>query len=200
MCKCSDNSYNNVPLSQLFGRAGRGGTSRAHLFFSTRQKKVDPIVKRFCFEKENCRRKNLLEAIGSSESVHRGNLCCDVCAEDGLPSKLQFDAIQATQISRKRRVAAHVVSEDLKSHLKAHLVKERDMYLQVHPNFQMLGLSFICPDCVIDHICQQACFVMCEEDTDVVGLRPELRSRFYDVIENLLSKAPVAKRTRRTLC
>ena len=58
-----------VTLLQLFGRAGRAGSvARAHIFFNTTQKNMDPVVKAFCVEGENCRRKKILMSVGSSES------------------------------------------------------------------------------------------------------------------------------------
>ena len=65
---------------QLFGRARRGGSiARARLFYNTRQKNMDPLVKAFGSEGKNCRHRKLLEAVGSSENVPPGNLCCDGC-------------------------------------------------------------------------------------------------------------------------
>ena len=142
----------------------------------------------------------MLQGVGSSESVQRGNLCCDGCIGDNLPSRLQFDKTLPKQTGYKRRVATHVVSEDMKSHLKANLVKERDTYMQSHPDYYMAGYSYVCPDCVIDYLCEQARFIKCEEDIDVIGVRPKLKSIFYGIIINMLASAPPAKRSRRTLC
>ena len=124
------------------------------------------------------------------------NLCCDVCVGDSLPLRLQFDKMLPIQTGFKRRVAAHDVSGDMKSRIKANLVRERDAYMQSHPNYYMSHYSFVCPDCVIDHICEQARFIKSEEDLDVVGLRPELKSLFFAAIINILSSAPPAKRAR----
>ena len=112
-------------ILQLFGRVGRGGSiARAHLFFNPRQKNMDSVVKAFCLEGENCRRKKLLEAVGSSERIQPGNLCCDGCVGDSIPLRLQFDKTSPVQTGSKRRVAAHDISYDMKSHIKANLVRE----------------------------------------------------------------------------
>ena len=140
---------------------------------------MDPVMKNFCLEGENCRRKSLLVAIGSSERVQSGNLCCDGCIGDSLPSILQFDKTLPTQKGCKRRVPVYDVSDNMKSRLKANLVKERDTYMRSHPDYYMTHYSFVCPDCVIDHICEQARFIKSEEDLDVVALRPELKSQFF---------------------
>ena len=71
--------------------------------------------------------------------------------------------------------------------------------MQSHPHYYMSHYSFVCPDCVIDNICEQARFIKSEEDLNVVGLRPELKSLFFAVIINFLSSASPAKRSSRTL-
>ena len=71
--------------------------------------------------------------------------------------------------------------------------------MQSHPHYYMSHYSFVCPNCVIDHICEQARFFKSEEDINVVGLQPELKSVFFTAVINILSSAPPAKRTRRTL-
>ena len=45
-------------------------------------------MKAFCLEGENCRRKKLLEAAGTSERIQPGNLCCDGCVVDRIPLRL----------------------------------------------------------------------------------------------------------------
>jgi hypothetical protein len=159
---------------------------------------MDSAVKGFGSESENCRRKKLLQAVGSSEMIHSGNLCCDGCVGDGLPLRLQFEKTSPIRTCSKRRVAAYDVSDDMKSRIKANLVRERDAYMQSHPHYYMSHYSFVCPDCVIDHICEQARFIKSEEDLDVIGLRPELKSIFFAAIISIVSSAPPAKRTRRT--
>lgn len=119
-------------------------------------------MKAFGSEGENCRCRKLLEAVGSSEKVQPGNLCCDGCVGDNLPLRLQFDKTPPTQTGSKRCVASHDVS-DMKSCIKANLVKERDTYMQSHPHYCMSHYSFVCPDCVIDHTCEQARFIKSEE-------------------------------------
>ena len=87
-------------------------------------------------------------------------------------------------------MAAYDVSDDMKSRIKANLVRERDAYLQSHPHYYMSHYSFVCPDCVIDRICEQARFIKSKEDLDVVGLRPELKSIFFAAIISIISSAP----------
>ena len=81
---------------------GRGGSiAHAHLFCNTQQKNMDSAVKAFGSESENCRRMKLLEAVGSSEMICPGNLCCDGCVRDGLPLRLQFEKyLQHRQVPR----------------------------------------------------------------------------------------------------
>ena len=90
---------------------------------------MDSVVKAFGSESENCRRRKLLlEAVGSSEMIRPGNLCCNKCVRDGLPLRLQFEKTPPIQTGSKRRVAAYHVSDKMKSRIKANLVK-KDAYM-----------------------------------------------------------------------
>ena len=58
--------------TSLFGRAGRGGCeSRAHLFYSTKQKNINTEVKKFCDGKENCFRQSLCMPLEIAQSLIR---------------------------------------------------------------------------------------------------------------------------------
>ena len=73
-------SYN---LLQLIGRAGRcGHESRGHIFTNSREIRTcsDEALVEFCVSKENCRRRVLLNALGSSESLPSCTSFCDVCS------------------------------------------------------------------------------------------------------------------------
>ena len=76
----------NLFVTQLFGHAGRGGfLCRAVLLTDAREVQCckDIGLVKFCTEKENCRRKQMLRAIGSDEPLQtvNGRMCCDVCSQ-----------------------------------------------------------------------------------------------------------------------
>ena len=103
--------YEYVLLSKLCGRAGRGGLeSRAHIFYSSKQKKIDAKVKEFCVSKENCRRQAMLKCVGDDEVItRRGALCCDSCSDlDSIGSRLRFEDkavhVYANVLDQKRQV------------------------------------------------------------------------------------------------
>ena len=147
-------------IIQLCGRAGRGGhSSRAHLFYSPRQKNVDTDVQKFCTEKENCRRKNVVLAMGSHEVIHssRDMACCDICSS--IPDNLSILPKKSRVVQQKRRSAQRQIDESLEKELKDRLLEERNEFMQKHPHYLMIGSDFVCPTVVIDDICKNARFI-----------------------------------------
>ena len=97
-------NYNKFFI-QLCGRAGRDGVdSRAHVFYSTKQKKMDKLVKEFCTSKENCRRVLLMKSLGSSESFGSSARCCDVCHPHAQAFLPQTQVSLSKSRKRKRRL------------------------------------------------------------------------------------------------
>ena len=58
----------------------------------------------------------------------------------------------------------HVDSE-LEGCLKEKLLKEREVYLEEHPNYRMLGADFVCAEAVIHDICCNHARYINSEDT-----------------------------------
>lgn len=155
----------------------------------------------YCTLKENCRRRFLLKALGSSETV-TGHPCCDVCDPTNFPSVLHFEVVPnicAQEKKRKaRRVAVRSVDQELMTTLRANLVAEREAYLSEHPSMRMLGPSFVCADSVIDKICDDAKFTAAIEDLDAITIGPDIK---YRVIRSTFSFAPTSHRhTLHPLC
>ena len=80
------------------------------LICSTKSK-MDQEVIRLCEDKENCRRKKMLEAM---EECEEGKPCCDCCGINGLVAKLRFEEQgRTTTVGRKkRRCAAFTVTDE----------------------------------------------------------------------------------------
>ena len=57
--------------------------------------------------------------------------------------------------------------------------------------------NFILPDATIEDLVLTAPFVVSKEDLDVLLLRPEYRERFYNVMWDVMSTAPLPTRKRR---
>lgn len=183
-------------LSKLCGRAGRGGLdSRAHIFYSGKQKKVNEKVKAFCVSKENCRRREMLKSVGSDENVSRRNgLCCDMCnGLDCIRSQLRFEARSLSKQmvpNERKRPRAKKKCDRLTVRLKSALLLERTRYI----NIRILGPEMVCPDCVIDHVCKIAHSV--ESEADLSRVNRNLRPFFFKVIKDCLSTDSSSKRSR----
>ena len=184
---------------QLCGRAGRGGSSsRAHLFYSTRQKNVDADIQRFCTEKENCRRKNLILSMGSHEEIHREMACCDICSS--IPASLSILPKRCRDVQQKRRTAQRHIDDDLEKQLKDRLLEERDAFMQDHPNYLMIGCDFICSTAMIDDICKNARFITSKESLSTTyDILPDMKDKLYKSIEELLVNAPKPLKKRKTV-
>ena len=156
---------------------------------------MDPLVLQYCTLKENCRRRFMLQALGSAEVVSTSGPCCDVCAPDhNIPCVLHPVDIPVSQKRTTRRVALRIVSDDLMKILKANLEAERESYLSEHPSLRMLGLSFVCADCIIEKICADSKFISSIEDLGTISIGPDIKFRFLEVILNTLSLAPTPRR------
>ena len=166
-------------MLQLIGRAGRcGHESRGHIFTNSRDTRTcsDEALVDFCVSKENCRRRVLLTALGSSESLASGTSCCDVCSPSASTSTI-FHPIAVTRKPRKRAVRS--VSKPLAKHLKERLLAERDAIVASDVGYRMLGKNMMLPDSCIDILCKKAKFITNRSDISTV---PRLRSQFVDRI------------------
>ena len=119
----------------MCGRGGRDRDSaRAHIFYSTKQQKMDTSIKDFCTSNENCRRKSLLKAVGSTESViSSDNPCCDVCNPD-VPDHIVCLQAAAPSIRKQRRRRVRNVSYDQEVQMTEALMRKRDIYIDSHPS------------------------------------------------------------------
>ena len=136
------------------------------MFYSVRaNSKMDSAVRQLCVDKDNCRRKKMLEAIGSLEDCQRDECCCDCCGADRLSPKLKFECVKPVSTAgRKRRCAVFSVTDEAVETLKEALRNERDKYMDNHRSFITFGPDCVCCDSLIDHICMQAKFVKVESD------------------------------------
>ena len=150
---------------------------------------MDKVVNEYCTLKENCRRHFMLRAIGSMEETPTSSTCCDVCSTRiSIPIPLNFELLANDPPPRKRpRRATRKVDKAAEERLRQGLKAEREAYMKEHPSFQMLGENFMCDDAAIDKICQDARFISSAEDLHIVNIRPEVKSRFFAVIQRSFS-------------
>ena len=170
--------------------------SRAHVFFSSKQKSIDRSVKSYCTNQENCRRVALLRAIGSSEAPASSLSCCDVCGVGTeIADKLLFEA--SVSSSKRRRKAVRRVDEDLSLTLKSRLTTTRDQFIDDHPHIKMIGPSFVCSSSVIDDICSSARFIDSVECIRTYPIHPQLCPLIFSALCDILKDAPPPRSRRR---
>ena len=136
---------------------------------------VDPEIKAFCDNKENCLRRTILRSIGDSSPITATIIgCCRHCDASAKSFEAHYPKLiicSAYRGSKRRRVAAWDVTESLERNLKDKLLQERCRYIQDHPAFLFLGEEAVCPDCVIQDICTESRFIKTKEDmSSIYGL------------------------------
>ena len=183
-------------LSKLCGRAGRAGLdSRAHIFYSSKQKKIDAKVKEFCVSKENCRRQAMLKYVADDEVIsRRSGLCCDTCSDlDCIGSRLSFKA-RALHPGVHKRPRSKKTSDLLTAQLKSALLLQRSLFMTQYPGYRILGPQMVCPDCVIDDVCKRVHSI--ESEAQLSQVNRKLRPHFFKVIQDCLSTDTSSKRSR----
>ena len=187
----------------MFCRAGRNGCiARAHLLYTTRQARLlrDPSLTCFASQgnKENCRRKEMLMLLGSSESIDGSAACCDICSGQNVPSpRLDLLVPMPLKRPRKPKPMRHI-SDDMSEALTHALLHERKKFLDEFPGYRMLGSNFILSDSTIRHLCTVATTLTSVDDlSSIVSLRPELKDRIYHVMWDIISHAPAPKKKER---
>lgn len=141
----------------------------------------------------------MLTAIGAPENHPQRLPCCDSCDITKCPTRVRFESVVANGVhsKRKRRVALKKeFTEDCMANLRKGLMKAVEDFLDEHHSFKMLGRSFVCPDSVIEKICAEVRFFHSIDDFNIVGIRPEIKNRLYNVVSNVVSNAPPCKRSR----
>lgn len=120
-----------------------------------------------------------------------------MCCTDGVPYA-RLDILQpGTRKYRKKPATVREIPDSLSQQLQIALEQERDKILAEKPSFRILGSQYICSDFVIQEICSRAKYITSLDDLNIAFLRPELRSRFYSVVMNIVVDAPPSKKRRK---
>ena len=181
-----------LKIIQLIGRAGRDGSpSLAHIFTDLREVKQtkDGDLASFISSKENCRRRILLEALGSAEELSRNSvgMCCDVCSPNIRTSAVNvFRRVAVTR--QPRRLLVRTVTRQQQERLKKALEMERENIMGSSVGYCMLGKELVLPTRCILEICKRAQYIQSQADISLVpGLRRELVSCIYDAFVSFFS-------------
>ena len=187
----------------MFGRAGRNGClARAHLLYTIRQAGLLRDISLKCLASEgsheNCRRKEMLKSLGSSEAVVTSAACCDVCSPLSVASS-RLDVLVPLPLKRPRKPKpVRHITDDMADALKVALFREREKVVNEFPGYKMMGNSFLVSDSTIRELCSMATTLRSVDDLNgIVSLRPELRNRYFHVLWNVVSCAPSPKKRRR---
>lgn len=135
------------------------------------EKCTDQELKNLVSLQENCRRKQLLRELGSSERNRQDNCrSCDSCSSK-VPAEVNF--LKPTPAKRRKcdttRTNLRKELKDLKEQLKA----ERAVTVREEPGCRMLGVDLVCLVSSINDICDKATQIHTLRDlSSIDGLRP----------------------------
>ena len=142
----------------------------------------------------------MLNCIGSVpvENVN-SSPCCDVCnGVESIQSSLRFESFAIptyTTIQRKRRRMGKL-SKELSEQLKYSLLTERDTFMTENPMLRFVGLNVVCPTLYIESLCEAVHGIQSEDDPHLLRLKPALRTRFFKIIQNFMSRNTSSKKAR----
>ena len=189
-----------VFVTQLFGRAGRGSfLCRAVLVTDARevQRCKDSGLVKFCTEKENCRRRQMLQALGSDEPLQtvNGQMCCDVCSQQCSNKCSAYTELDTLEICKRicckrqrKPTPVRTVSKDRSESLKQALLDEREKIIATDIGYKMLGNDLVLPMGCIVEICKRARYIQNIDDLKCIpAIREELLSRIFDIFVRIMS-------------
>ena len=184
-------------MLQLSGRAGRNNSqSLCVLYYNSKQKVKDTDLKAYCNEKEkeNCRRVQLLKALGDTNVYSRDvSKCCDRCNHKGIPVPHLQSIIKCNAKPRQRKTKRLRQADDAKviDQLRENLITERNKIISSSPGLTWLGPDHVCNDRVISGICERAHLIKTISDlSSVPGLWRQLYEPMYNVISSFLDIIP----------
>lgn len=115
--------------------------------------------------------------------------CCMICtpeAFEGDGGRLDVLQVAKSPPRKRRRVAVRKIGASTAEVIRERLKAERLKYIAEHPSLAILGAQFVCPDSVINSICDSAKYISRASDMDAFVLRQELKQRFLDVLNSLV--------------
>ena len=166
------------------------------LYYNSKQKNYkDEVLKSYCDpkNKENCRRRQLLVALGDHSCVEVDQtVCCDRCTKGNVPyvhlRKLVQKGRKASQPKPKR---VREFTADVLEELKKKLIEERDKQISCSIGLQALGYREVCNSHIIEEVCKRAPYVGSPKDlTSISGLRPHFYEPMYNIINSFVECIP----------
>ncbi len=156
LLKCYVISFLSFP-AQLIGRAGRCGCQAiGHILTNAKELKTcsDDALSANCKQKENCRRRSLMESLGSHENFSYSGQCCDVCST--VAKCTEFNLLTPVSVRRKPRSrVVRSVGTALSEALMGRLLHERDTILTEDIGLKMLGKEVVLPTAAITDLCKR---------------------------------------------
>lgn len=181
---------------QLSGRAGRNqDQSLCVLYFNPKQKVKDTDLKAYCSvdDQENCRRMQLLRALGDVNIVSCDPTnCCDRCNRRGIPAPhLQAIMKRGKKITKPRTKRRRKDDNDVMQRLRERLIVERDRFVSNTAGLKWLGSDHVCNNKVISGICERAHLIKTVADlSSVSGLWRQLYEPMYNVVADFQDIIP----------
>ena len=130
------------------------------LYCNSKQKVKDTDLKAYCSDKDkdNCRRAQLLRALGDT-NVHSHDLMkyCDRCNPKGV-SVPHLRAITKRSTQTRKTSSKRLWEDndaDTIKQLREILITERDKIISSSPELTWLGPDHVCSDKVISGICER---------------------------------------------
>lgn len=168
----------------MIGRAGRNGCpARAHILSTVRKTKDPMLMALTASDKEYCRRRTILQGLGSPEDTVRNDICCDNCGGGRkLFPRLVFLGHVPVKRSKKRK-PVRTVDVTMEQKLKDSLLDEMKKILFEEPGYQIMGCEVVISTSCTSQICELAPVITSKEDLSVLAaLRPEYRDRIYHLV------------------
>ena len=114
----------------------------------------------FISSKENCRRRILLDALGSAEDVTNSSIgmCCDVCSPT-TSVNLFSHPLGTRQPRQPRHLLVRTVTKEQQQRLHQALEIERENIMGSSVGYCMLGKELVLPTGCIMEICTRAQYI-----------------------------------------
>ena len=166
------------------------------LYYNSKQKNYkDDALRSYCDPKntENCRRRQLLVALGDRSHVEIDQaVCCDRCTNGNIPYlHLRRLVKRGKKASKPKPKRLREFTDDILDVLRTKLIEEREKQISLSIGLQALGSQEVCNSYTIAEICKRAPYVGSPRDLSCIsGLRPQFYEPVYNIINSFSECIP----------
>lgn len=166
------------------------------LYYNSKQKNYkDDVLRSYCDpkNKENCRRRQLLVALGDHSRVEVDQaVCCDRCTNGNVPYVCLRKLVQkGKKASQPKPKPLQEFTDDVLEELKKKLIEEREKQISRSIGLQALGSHEVCNSRTIAEVCKRAPYVESPKDlSSISGLRPQFYEPMYNIINSFVECIP----------